>query len=182
MRSTSTNQDIQQPDPLTVKHSEINKFIPFSKLPGDRPQDYYPHNIEMAILKELNNKAPIRKDDIRFCLHSIEHDYSTAAAMRISIEDYRAGKGVTINKEKEHENETKAEDGNHKMDNAEVPTYIWDNFLERGWGGWVAFGEKNPKRQKRPLPQNWKATLNGFRLFGIRIRRKNLRQSFSRWF
>ena len=74
VRSTSTNQDIQQPDTLTVKHSESNKFIPFSKLPGDRPQDYYPHNIEMAILKELNNKAPIRKDDIRLCLHSIEHD------------------------------------------------------------------------------------------------------------
>ena len=135
MRSTSTNQDIQQPDPLTVKHSESNKFIPFFKLPGDRPQDYYPHNIEMAILKELNNKAPIRKDDIRFCLHSIEHDYSTAAAMRISIEEYRAGRGVTINKEKEHENETKAKDGNHKMENAEVPTHIWDNFLEKGWGG-----------------------------------------------
>ena len=146
MRSTTTNQDIRQSDPLTVKHSEINKFIPFSKLPGDRPQKYYPHNIEMAILKELNNKAPIRKDDIRLCLHSIEHDYSTAAAMRISIEDYRAGKLATTNKEKEHENESKAEDGNHKMDNAKVPTHIWDNFLERGWGKWVVFGESNPKK------------------------------------
>ena len=133
---------------------------------------YYPLNIETVILKELNNKAPIQKRDIRLCLHSIEHDYSTAASMGISVEEYRAGRCVTRNKEKDYETKTKAEDGNHKMDNAEVPTHIWDNYLERGWGGWVAFGEKNPKRQKRPLPQNWKATLNGFRLFGIRIWRK----------
>lgn len=92
-----TTAEGQPPRTIMHRSKTCSKFIPLLAFPVEKEFTLsYPPNVESAMLAELNAKAPMTKKDLTFWGHSINHDYSVAASMGISITAYRTGRQLLL--------------------------------------------------------------------------------------
>ena len=95
-----TKAESQPPRTVMDRSKTCSKFVPLLALPVEKgfTLGYLP-NVESTMLAELKAKAPMTKKDLTFWCHSINHDYSVAASMGISITAYKTGRQILLPEE-----------------------------------------------------------------------------------